>query len=81
VELSKDYVIIKLSLVVSALFCIVTELKCLTQETAYYWRSTREALGQLGEVNHKGALEIARVFYPEDCPLRKHTEQTLSWLN
>jgi hypothetical protein len=43
VELSKDYIMIKLSLVVSALFCIATQLKCLAQETAYNGKNPREA--------------------------------------
>mmetsp|Transcript_16057 Transcript_16057/g.29428 ORF Transcript_16057/g.29428 Transcript_16057/m.29428 type:complete len:319 (+) Transcript_16057:287-1243(+) len=70
-ELSKDYVMIKLSLVVTSFFCIATELKSLSQEKAYDGRNPREA-----EAYHKRALELARSFYPFDCPLRKHIEQT-----
>lgn len=42
-ELSKDYVMIKLSIVVASFFCIATELKSLSQEVAYDGRNPKEA--------------------------------------
>jgi hypothetical protein len=41
-ELSKDYVMVKLSLVIASLFCIATELKHLAQENAYSGHNPRE---------------------------------------
>jgi hypothetical protein len=41
-ELSKDYVMAKLSLVVASFFCIATELKHLAQENAYSGHNPKE---------------------------------------